>query len=258
VAGWATNLSVGAPTDAGQVLDFLVSTDKPALFTDPPTISPVDGTLSYTPAPGAAGTATVTVQLHDSGGTEGGGVDTSAAQMFTIHLSTDVAGGDVIVPGADVGSWDGLAYTGVTGLVASGDYFSSMTSGTFTMLGVGPAATAGDVHVMYTYGGDANLDGKINVDDYGRIDFNASLAGACGWANGDFNYDGKINVDDYGIIDFNVGIQGPPLGHAVATAAAGALTLPLFGSGRASSGQALQRDTTPSLIDGLFSDQGIT
>src|SRR4029434_3618179 len=59
------------------------------------------------------------------------------------------------------------------------------------------------------YGGDANLDGKINVDDYGRIDFNVNL-GTAGWYNGDFNYDGKINVDDYGIIDFNVGIQGAP------------------------------------------------
>ena len=66
-----------------------------------------------------------------------------------------------------------------------------------------------DALVMYTYGGDANLDGKINVDDYGKIDFNVGL-GVAGWANGDFNYDGKINVDDYGIIDFNVGIQGAP------------------------------------------------
>jgi len=51
--------------------------------------------------------------------------------------------------------------------------------------------------------------GLINVDDYGRIDFNVNL-GVAGWYNGDFNYDGKINVDDYGIIDFNVGIQGTP------------------------------------------------
>src|SRR5439155_1760821 len=56
--------------------------------------------------------------------------------------------------------------------------------GTFGGLSV--AAT--DVVVMFTYGGDANLDGKINVDDYGRIDFNVGL-GTSGWYNGDFNYD---------------------------------------------------------------------
>src|SRR5439155_24145948 len=64
-----------------------------------------------------------------------------------------------------------------------------------------------DTLVMYTYIGDATLESKINVDDYGRIDFNVPL-GVAGWFNGDFNYDGKINVDDYGMNDFNVGIQG--------------------------------------------------
>src|SRR5439155_2375202 len=78
--------------------------------------------------------------------------------------------------------------------------------------------TGGDTLVMYTYGGDANLDGKINVDDYGRIDFAVPL-GISGWSNGDFNYDGKINVDDYGIIDFNVGIQGAPFFTSGAVAA---------------------------------------
>src|SRR5207248_8910871 len=78
-----------------------------------------------------------------------------------------------------------------------------------TAVWAGQTVTGTDTLVMYTYGGDANLDGKINVDDYGRIDFNVGL-GTAGWANGDFNYDGKINVDDYGIIDFNVGIQGAP------------------------------------------------
>ena len=48
---------------------------------------------------------------------------------------------------------------------------------------------------MYTYGGDATLDGKINVDDYGRIDGNVGSSGSIfGWYNGDFNYDGKIRL----------------------------------------------------------------
>src|SRR4029078_4026251 len=84
------------------------------------------------------------------------------------------------------------------------------TSATATAVWSGQTVPGTDTLVMYTYAGDANLDGKINVDDYGRIDFNVDLPGATGWYNGDFNYDGKINVDDYGIIDLNVGIQGAP------------------------------------------------
>ena len=144
-----------------------------------------------------------------------------------------------LVTASPVGSWDGSAYTAVTGLIqsgrATGNWSGSgiitsrtdATTSSLTTLGIATAAQAtgieatattvwagqtvsgSDTLVMYTYGGDANLDGKINVDDYGRIDFNAPL-GTSGWINGDFNYDGKINVDDYGIIDFNVGIQGPP------------------------------------------------
>src|SRR5207247_8516762 len=86
---------------------------------------------------------------------------------------------------------------------------------TATATWAGQTVTGSDTLVMYTYGGDANRDGKINVDDYGRIDFNSSL-GVSGWFNGDFNYDGKINVDDYGIIDFNVAIQGAPFATEVA------------------------------------------
>lgn len=48
--------------------------------------------------------------------------------------------------------------------------------------------------------GDSDGNGKINFDDYARIDngFNNHLTG---FSNGDFNYDGKINFDDYAIID---------------------------------------------------------
>ena len=85
-----------------------------------------------------------------------------------------------------------------------------MANPTDTATFAGQTVTGSDTLVMYTYGGDANLDGRVNVDDYGKIDFNVGLA-TIGWFNGDFNLDGKIDVDDYGIIDFNVGIQGPPL-----------------------------------------------
>ena len=49
--------------------------------------SPPTGTLTYTPAGNANGSATVSVQIHDNGGVLNGGVDTSAVQTFTITVT---------------------------------------------------------------------------------------------------------------------------------------------------------------------------
>jgi hypothetical protein len=85
VAGWATAISAG-PSEGSQSVDFVVTNDNNALFSVQPAVSP-SGTLSYTAAPNANGTATVTVAIHDDGGTANGGVDTSATQTFTITIS---------------------------------------------------------------------------------------------------------------------------------------------------------------------------
>ena len=86
VTGWATAISAGPANEAGQVLNFIVSNNNNALFSAQPAIA-ANGTLTYTPAANANGSATVTVQLHDDGGTANGGVDTSAAQTFTITVT---------------------------------------------------------------------------------------------------------------------------------------------------------------------------
>ena len=57
-----------------------------SLFSAQPQISS-SGTLTYTPALNANGTATVTVTAKDSGGTANGGVDASVAQNFTITVT---------------------------------------------------------------------------------------------------------------------------------------------------------------------------
>jgi CSLREA domain-containing protein len=85
VNNWATSISAGPPDESGQTVTFLVSNDNNALFSVQPAISPT-GTLTYTPAYGFDGTATVTVRLRDNGGTALGGVDTSAPQTFTITV----------------------------------------------------------------------------------------------------------------------------------------------------------------------------
>ena len=74
----------------------------------------------------------------------------------------------------------------------------------------GHTVDATSLLVMYTYAGDANLDGFISADDYAAIDFAVAAPGAFGYANGDFNYDGLISADDYATIDFNLVAQGTP------------------------------------------------
>ncbi len=89
--------------------------------------------------------------------------------------------------------------------VATADQ-AGLTGGTFG----GNPVIGTDVLVMYTYAGDANLDGTINPDDYANISFNDPNPNAHGYYNGDFNYDGDINADDFALIDFNFNAQGAP------------------------------------------------
>jgi CSLREA domain-containing protein len=87
VPNWATAISAGAANEAGQTLTFQVTNNtNSALFSAGPAISSV-GTLTYTPAANANGSATITINLKDNGGTANGGVDTSAAQSFTITVN---------------------------------------------------------------------------------------------------------------------------------------------------------------------------
>src|SRR4029079_11140732 len=86
VPAWATGIGPGSPNESGQTLTFIVSNNNTALFSAQPAIA-ANGTLFYTPAANANGSATVTVQLQDNGGTANGGGDTSAPQTFTIAVT---------------------------------------------------------------------------------------------------------------------------------------------------------------------------
>ena len=68
-------------------MNFFVTNDNNGLFAVQPAVSPA-GTLTYTPKTmNAGGIARVTVRVRDSGGTASGGVDSSAAQTFTITIT---------------------------------------------------------------------------------------------------------------------------------------------------------------------------
>lgn len=89
VSRWAKDLNKGAANESAQTLTFHVSNSNASLFTTggQPALD-AEGTLTYTPADDAFGTATVSVYLKDDGGTLNGGVDTSTTVTFTITVES--------------------------------------------------------------------------------------------------------------------------------------------------------------------------
>lgn len=87
IAGWATAISKGGAWETAQTLSFQVTNNtNPGLFSAGPAVS-ATGTLTFTPAANASGSATVTLVLRDNGGTANGGSDSSTAQTFDITVT---------------------------------------------------------------------------------------------------------------------------------------------------------------------------
>ena len=190
--------------------------------------------------------------IKTNGGVSGvSNVDTLA---IGVGGQMDMRDNDIVVRNSPVGVAIAGTYNGISGLIQSGYDFGSWTgdglitstadaaSGLTTLgigysgdiLGIIPTDTAlwqgqtvdGDsTLVMYTYAGDANLDGTIDGGDYGIIDNFVQIPGASGYQNGDFNYDGVIDGGDYGIIDNNIQAQGAPLSNS-ATVVTGVTPVP--------------------------------
>lgn len=85
VANFLTSISTGPANESGQAISFVVNASNPSLFSVGPTID-ANGTLRYTAAANANGTATVTVFAQDNGGSANGGDDASPPQVFTIEI----------------------------------------------------------------------------------------------------------------------------------------------------------------------------
>lgn len=129
VANWATSISAGPADESAQNVSFLITGNtNVGLFSTAPAIAP-DGTLTYTPAPNVSGSATITVRIMDDGGTANGGVDTSAAQTFTITV-TDINDAPSFTSGGDVTvSEDSPAYSAAwaTGISAGAGETQNVT-----------------------------------------------------------------------------------------------------------------------------------
>ncbi len=88
VTGFATG-SAGPPNEATQTLSYVIDGNtNPTLFADLPAISDgTSGDLTFTPAPDASGSATISVHAWDHGSNGNGDVNFSPTQTFTITVN---------------------------------------------------------------------------------------------------------------------------------------------------------------------------
>ncbi len=127
---------------------------------------------------------------------------------------------DLLASGRSGGTWDGVGIVSSAAaaqadrLTAVGvlDNTDEKVGGKTTFEGEPVDATA--VLVKYTWGGDANLNGVVDANDYDVIDKSFLFTpdpDHMGWWTGDFNYDGVIDANDYDLIDKAFLFQTGPL-----------------------------------------------
>ncbi|TMG00287.1 MAG: tandem-95 repeat protein, partial [Chloroflexi bacterium] len=186
--GWATNLSTGPANEGGQTLAFIVGNDNNGLFSSQPAISST-GTLTYTPATQASGVATITVQIHDNGGTANGGVDTSAPQTFMITVN----------PVNDIPS-----FTKGADQTVNEDASTQTVSGWATNLGKGPANESGQtLDFIVSNNNNGLFSGQPAVSSTGTLTFTSAPN-----ANGVATVTVKIH-DDGGTANGGVDTSAP-------------------------------------------------
>ncbi len=165
-AAWASAISPGPPSESGQSVAFEVTgvevSGGGTLFATPPAVD-ADGMLTFATAPGASGTAQVTVQATDDGGLDDHGIetltqppdDTSDAVTFQITVS-----GDNDAPVADDDARTVAEDQAVTALSVLGN--DSDPDGdplTITAVSNPPKGTASIVGNDVLYVPDANANG---------------------------------------------------------------------------------------------------
>jgi hypothetical protein len=127
-----------------------------------------------------------------------------------------------VVSARNGGDWNGAGLTSsaaraqanhatTLGVLSGSEYIVASGTSTFD----GSTVAAANVLVKYTWYGDTDFNGRVNFDDYVRIDngFNNRLSG---WLNGDFDLNGVVNFDDYVLIDLAFNTQSGMLGRALA------------------------------------------
>ncbi len=151
-----------------------------------------------------------------SGGTLQLAANTGFEQMTSLSLSgngtLDIGNNRVIIdysspatdPIAAIEQWIRNGYYGLGGpsIISSDVTADDAASGLLYGIGYADGADgqvaglpAGEIEIMFTLLGDANLDGTVNAEDFTPFSHNLGRNG--GWDEGDFNYDGTVNAEDF-------------------------------------------------------------
>ena len=174
---WIDDLSIVAFTvdnsaaELSQTVHVNVTTDHPEYFSVQPSID-ANGTLCYTPAPNACGTAHVTAVAMDNGGTAYGGSDSAPACQFDIVIGCvndcPVAGNQSVTTDEDTALAFVLAASDADGDVLSygvGSPSHGTLSGTAPSLTYTPAANyCGPDSFSYTVSdGQCTNSGLVSI-----------------------------------------------------------------------------------------------
>jgi hypothetical protein len=165
----------------------------------------------------------------------------SAAQMFQITTAgtgaVDVTDNSIdfnlggmtvaqatalVATGYNAGAWNGPGINSstaaananhVTALGIADNAILRKTS--FKGLTLDPNASPSDVLLKYTYYGDSDLSGAVNLDDFTMF-LNGYQNGGTTWTQGDYNYNGAVTLDDFNLFLKGYQQQGASLNQLVA------------------------------------------
>jgi len=151
-----------------------------------------------------------------TGGTLRLAASTGLAQLTSLSITgngmLDLANNRIIInyggsadPIASIAAWIAGGYAdgtwSGTGITSSSAALNSASYGIGYADSADPGNPAGlasgEIEIMYTLLGDANLDGKVNGTDFDLLATNFNEAVTNGWDEGDFNYDGRVNGEDF-------------------------------------------------------------
>jgi autotransporter-associated beta strand protein len=129
-----------------------------------------------------------------------------------VRSSTLAAVKSLIATGFNGGNWQGAGITSssaaANSLTAIG-FASNGVLGRSTFAGV-TGLDSNDVLVKYTYYGDADLSGAVNLDDF-TLFLNGYQNAGNTWLLGDFDYSGQTTLDDFTLFLSAYRSQGAPL-----------------------------------------------